>query len=110
MTTKPDKWLMLKITPKGGQEPTYKVFATWFGSYLAGAGWRLNSGVESARVDGEHYVFTGYSGSEYHCHVGAYGTTGYGSSVLNGLIENTKQDVEVQIMDEGTDWLSLQYS
>lgn len=110
MTTKPDKWLLLKITPNDSEEQVYKVFATWFGSYLSGSSWRMNSGVMSARLENDYIVFTGHSGSEYWCLINGYGCTGYGRSVLGEFIENAKPHAKIEVMDEKTDWMALNYT
>jgi len=72
----PNKWMILKCGD------TYRVFATWSGGYLDSDSYKLNSGIESYKEEGEYYLFLGYSGSIYKCRKTSYGTTGYGSFVL----------------------------
>lgn len=69
----PDRWLVLKIT---GENPHYKIFASWAGSYLQGDSWRLNSGVIKAVEYKEFFLVYGHSGSAYRCYKRAYGITG----------------------------------
>jgi hypothetical protein len=76
--TNAEHWQIVKI----GE--TYKVFASWSGGYLDGDSWRLNSGIESVDVDGDYYLFHGYSGSIYKCHKDMEGTNAYGAAVLSG--------------------------
>lgn len=65
----PDVWVIVKITPTD-EAPIYKVLAGWYGGYLNGDSWKLNSGITKYSVKGKHAVFTGDSGSEYSCHIG----------------------------------------
>ena len=92
-----DRWVIIKV-----DEDLHKVFGMWYGSYLCGESWRLNSGIVKVEEDGEdHYLFHGESGSIYRCHKEAYGTSGYGSCVLfeNGLkpLEDYKQYIEEEL-------------
>lgn len=105
----PDRWTIIKITPKDNSLPVYKVFAVWYESYTTGSSWRLNSGIKSATLEDDYYVFVGHSGSKYRCHVHGYGNTGYGTGILNRLIKNTSL-ADIEIMDKNNDWLKIDYS
>ncbi len=105
----PDRWLVIKITPHDDSPVVYKVFATWHGSYLGSESWRLNSGIVSVTAENETYIFTGHSGSQYHCHKNNYGNTGYSAGVLANLIEKSKTFCDVDIMDESTNWMEISY-
>lgn len=62
----PDNWVILEIS--ADQEPVfYKVLAGWYGGYLHGDSWALNSGIESVTIEDNYYDFKGYSGSVYRC-------------------------------------------
>lgn len=89
--TTPHRWLLLKFGD------TYKVFGSWFGGYLDGDSWRLNSGIESVEDDGDFWLFHGFSGSVYQCRKDSYGSTGYSSMVLNTWIE---QGDRIEIMSD----------
>ena len=73
----PDRWLLIE------QGDIHKVFASWLGGYLDSDSWRMNSGIESVEVDGDYFLFHGFSGSIYKCHKDNYGTTRYGAMVLS---------------------------
>ena len=105
----PNHWLILKITPSDESVITYKVFATWYGSYLSGSSWRLNSGIKSVSIEDDYYIFTGYSGSQYYCHKNGYGNTGYGIMVLQNLIDKSKDSCTIEVLDETTDWMGINY-
>ena len=107
-TYTPDRWLVVSITNK--TETHYRVFGTWGGGYLNGDSWKLNSGITKATfVDGK-YHFEGSSGSVYECRENSYGSTGYGSGVLNNMIENAAKDgALIQILEEDTDFIELPY-
>jgi hypothetical protein len=104
----PDRWLVVKIvTPK---VRLYKVFATWSGGYGGGDSWKMNSGITRAQLINDHWEFDGYSGSVYSCHKDAYGTNGYGGSVLQRFIDKMPtQGATIEVMPESTDWAALDY-
>ena len=76
----PDRFVILKLNHEGNI--VYKVFAGWSGGYLDSASWKINSGITKVELDGDYYLFQGYSGSTYKCHKNSYGMTGYMSHVL----------------------------
>ena len=97
----PDKWVVLKITNKD-EQPIYKVFASWYDA------WKMNSGIQAAMENDNVFRFIGYSGSCYDCHKKGYGTTAYGSMVLNGIIKKaTEVGTEIEVMEENTNWINL---
>jgi hypothetical protein len=105
----PDKWVCIKLTPKENKS-YYRIFACWYGGYLGSDSWQLNSGVASVNVLEDSYQFIGASGSIYQCHKNTYGTSGYGSGVLNQMINGVKDEITIEVMPEDTDFLTLDYS
>lgn len=106
----PDRWVMLKISHENNC--VYKVLASWYGGYLGGDSWKLNSGVTSIKTDGDYYLFTGSSGSVYKCNRYQYGMSGYTTGIYQSLINKiTSADVSVSIelMDEKFDFVSIDY-
>ena len=104
----PDRWVIVKITtPK---EHLYKVFASWYGGYGGSDSWKLNSGIVRATLVDDRWEFDGSSGSVYSCHQEAYGTNGFGGSVLSNMIGQAQdQGIQVEVMDRDTDWSQLEY-
>lgn len=93
----PDKFLLVEI--EYPDETIMRVFGTWSGGYLSGDTWRMNSGVNTVKTEGDMILFEGYTtGSIYHCHPESYGCTAYGSGVLNSMVE--KAEVPVRILSE----------
>lgn len=89
----PDKWVLLKI---GGNDPHYRIFASWAGGYLSGDRWKMNSGVVRVTKDKDFYMFKGSSGSVYRCHKDGYGVaTSYSSAVLNKYRKRLKDKIKV---------------
>jgi hypothetical protein len=104
----PDRWLVLRVHT--AKEILYKVFATWSGGYGGSDSWKMNSGIVRAVLVGDRWEFDGSSGSVYSCHREAYGTNGYGGSVLSNMISQAQeQGIQVEVMDRDTDWAQLQY-
>ena len=104
----PDRWVIVKIVT--ATECLYKVFATWSGGYASSDSWQMNSGITHARLVDDRWEFSGYSGSVYSCHKDAYGTNGYGGSVLQGFIDQMPgQGATMEIMPGATDWARVPY-
>tara|TARA_B100000674_G_scaffold384027_1_gene327282 strand:+ start:2388 stop:2732 length:345 start_codon:yes stop_codon:yes gene_type:complete len=112
-TNKPDKWVIIKLLGKDETTPLYKVFATWYGGYLGGDTWKLNSGIRSVEDNGDSYTFHGYSGSEYVCGKGEahYGTSSYTGSVLESMIDNVTDHTHniIEILKHSDNWVELKY-
>lgn len=107
-TQNPDRWLVVKVQPVDETlDAHYRVFATWGGGYLQGQSWKINSGIESVTEDENYFYFLSASGSTYGCLKGSYGITGYGLGILNGLIEQSKNEVTITQMPKETDWVKL---
>lgn len=107
-TYNPNQWLVVSITHDA--KTHYRVFATWYGGYLHGDSWKLNSGITKATLIDGVYHFEGSSGSVYECRKNSYGSSGYGWGVLNHMIEESmKNGTLIQILDEDTNWLELNY-
>lgn len=83
----PDRWVLLKILD---EKPFYKVFAGWYGGYLHGSYWQVNSGITSVTEDLTSYIFEGVSGSKYSCPKDNYGVTGWHGTILDGLLKDDK--------------------
>ena len=78
----PDVWIIVEIhSPKHGTQ--YRVLAGWYGGYLYGDSWRLNSGIVEVKEFDNRYEFIGDSGSVYLCYKSAQRTSGMTQSVLN---------------------------
>mgnify|MGYP003350565345 CR=1 FL=1 len=107
----PDRWVVVKITGYNDHpKPIYKVFACWYGGFAGSDSWKLNSGITKATLEGYVYSFEGSSGSVYECHDGDYGTNFYGMTVLDSLIERSKEHgITVEILPEDTNWLEINY-
>ena len=88
MTTT-DRWLIVKV------DDGYKIFGSWSGGYLYGGSWKLNSGITKVEEDGDYYLFCGYSGSIYKCHKDAYGSTGYGWSIISSYVDEFKDRMAI---------------
>ena len=104
----PDRWVIVKIVT--ATECLYKVFASWSGGYGGSDSWKMNLGITHARLVDDRWEFAGYSGSVYSCHKDAYGTNGYGGSVLQGFIDQIPdQGATMEIMPGTTNWARVPY-
>jgi hypothetical protein len=101
----PDKWMLVKVN---GQTPHYRIFGSWYGGFAGADEWRLNSGVESVREEGNFYIFEGTSGSTYSCHKEAYGASSFGMSVV--LNYEKKSQGTMTIIHEQPDIMSIDWS
>jgi hypothetical protein len=91
----PDKWMLIEIK---GIDPHYRVFGVWYGGYLDGDSWRLNSGIIAVEEDDNYYYFYGNTGSVYRCHKESYGSNTYGWSVAQRMAE--RSGTTMYLMDE----------
>ena len=104
----PDKWLVIKLNYETGSH--YRVFGSWYGGWAGSDSWRMNSGITSVTQDDNCYYFSGTSGSTYTCHKSSYGASGYGTRVLEGMIDAQKgHGVDIDILADSTDFLNLDY-
>ena len=76
----PDAWVIVRLSGKG--EVVDKVFGGWYGGYLHGDSWRLNSGITEVKDRGDNYEFVGSSGSSYTCFKDSERMTGYMASTF----------------------------
>lgn len=96
MFEQPDGFLILKITMPES-EPLYKLFSGWYGGYLDGDRWRLNSGITLIEEDnewngkGKFYYVHGNSSTVYHIHEDQYGKL---PSYCSGVLDNMKSTAE----------------
>ena len=92
----PDRWIVIKVnSPTDSVE---KVLAGWYGGFTEGDFWKLNSGNEEVIDKGDHYVFKGYSGSEYICYKNRYGLTGLTSSILEHFKKTAPEGCTLEIV------------
>lgn len=101
-TYSPDGWVIVKLE---GDDPHYRVFASFRGGYARGDAWQLNSGIVRAAFVEELgvYQFDGHSGSIYYCSKNSYGNLGmYCQSVLDNFIE--KSHNTMVMLDDEDDW------
>ena len=77
----PHRWLIVRVNVA---DPFYKVLGVWYGGYLHGDSWRMNSGIERVVEEEKGYELHGSSGSVYLCGKENYGTSAYGASILEG--------------------------
>lgn len=89
----PDKWVIVKITSK--KETHYRVLAGWFGGYLNGDSWRMNSGITKVEDKDSHYLFHGYSNSIYKCSKNSYGTNSLMASIIAQAQKEKEYSFEV---------------
>lgn len=82
----PHRWMIIKIDRPN--DPHYRVFGSWFGGYLHGDSWRMNSGITKIEKDGDEILFHGATGSVYRCHKDSYGANSYGYSVIESMVKD----------------------
>ena len=102
MSYHPDYWCVVKVD---SNDPHYRVFGSWSGSYVFGSSWRMNSGI--VRVDdiGECYEFHGASGSIYKCHKEMYGCHWESQGELNRVLMHEA----FSLLPENTNWKEMDW-
>lgn len=102
----PDVWVVVKLTR--GTDSIYKVLAGWYGGYLGSNSWQLNSGIKAVTLDGQLYLFEGFSGSVYRCHREAYRTSITTAGVLQNTMKYAEEDgIVVELLPDDYDFLSI---
>ena len=86
------KWAVLKITD--GDITVHKLLRGMYGGYLYGDSWALNSGIKHVRVEEEHYVVEGFSGSQYVCPKECEGI----SVIMAAAIQDFKEKADVEVV------------
>jgi hypothetical protein len=106
--TIPDRWVIVKLTPKDG-DSIYRVLASFYGGYLGGDSWKMNSGIVGIEEDEEYFYFKGFSGSSYKCHKAEhlYGMSGLASGVLSRMESRSSDVGSIELMPQETDWINL---
>lgn len=84
----PDAWVIVQITHE--EKVVHKVLAGWYGGYLSGDSWRLNSGIEKIVVHDDFFDVIGSSGSTYSC----YKTAERMSGIMCGVFSSFEKDME----------------
>lgn len=105
----PDKFVILKITNSKGQTH-YRVFGTWYGSYLEGEEWRLNSGIDWVETRGPLLLFHGSSGSIYEVHKDQYGVSSWSNSIVTKWVKDYEAGVgpKLEVLDN-QDWTQFNF-
>jgi hypothetical protein len=86
----PDSWKIVEIdSPKHGK--IYKVLASWYGGFAGSNSWKLSSGIEDVKIDGDMYVLPQSSGSVYICHAGAEHVSGIMSGIYAGFSKQLEE-------------------
>lgn len=60
----PDCWVFIRV--RVGDEVTRRIAASWPGSYLWGASWRVSSAIERVADAEDRLIATTRTGTEYH--------------------------------------------
>jgi len=95
----PDKYVIVRITDIKTGEVHHRVLGSWFGGYLSGDSYRLNSGIEKYERTGDGRIrFYGGSGSLYEVDEKIYGMSIHAQSWLAGIAEHNKDDVTVEVI------------
>jgi len=92
-TYTPDRWVLLEV--KTPEETIIKILAAWYGGFAGSNSWKINSGIESVKIEDGGYDAMGYSGSNYILSKGSYGT-----SMLSGSVYAQLED-QLKTMGEG---------
>lgn len=106
-TYSPDGWVIVKIF---GTDPHYRVFGSFYGGYLEGDSWKLNSGIVGCKYlePLNAYQFDGFSGSIYYCNKDSYGKLRlYNQSVLDNFINKSHNTMEV--LEDCSNWTTTDW-
>ncbi len=77
----PDCWAIIKVTHK--ELSHYRVLCSWAGSYIYGSSWKISSGIETFKDNGDYWFSDQTSGSTYKL----YKTAERMSGIMAGIFE-----------------------
>lgn len=110
---RPDKYLLVDITihPHEDIKETsniVKLYSTWFGGYLNGDEWRLNSSITKVEKEikkdenkNEYPIFKIYGNSNTIYEVGLnIGSTSWSYQNLLNMLKNKPSYVEIKIIED----------
>ena len=100
----PDTWSVFKITNEG--ETFYKILGGWYGGYINGDSWRVNSGIERVELLDGQYHFHGFSGSVYKCSPDSYGMRRPTIDIWSTMKDRFPDQVELL---EDCDWSQFNF-
>lgn len=63
----PDSWKIVEIDSKEHGK-IWKILASWYGGFTTGDSWKLSSGIEGVKIEGDLFTMPQSSGSVYICH------------------------------------------
>lgn len=93
------KWCILKFVYEG--ETIFKLLRGFYGGYLDGDSWALNSGITKIECDyiqdEPAYIIDGYSGSQYMVHPDDEGMSMIMAGQLAYWQEQTKSVAEITV-------------
>lgn len=100
----PDNWVVIRITI---DKPHYRVLGGWFGGYLQGDSWRMNSGITKMEEEEDFLNFYGTSGSCYKCNKNTYGLR----MNISHIYYKAKEDYgdKFMLMPERTNWKTVDW-
>jgi len=90
----PDRWEIIKL--EDGDKIHYRVLGSWSGGYTTGNSWRLSSGLEEIKEDGDFYLMKNYSGSVYKCHKKMKGMN-FPSAEVYADMQRQAKDLDMKI-------------
>lgn len=93
----PDRWVVIELDNSGVKHQ--RVFAGWYGGYLDGDSWKINSGITKVEEDAYTYHFHGKSGSIYHCNKSCYGMSMYMASILEGFLSQQTDEMKISVVE-----------
>ncbi len=92
----PDVWIIVKLSGTSVSETYYRVLAGWYGGFLRGDSWRMNSGITKITVEKDHYMISGVSGSVYRCGKHNETVSSYTESILDDYISENSEQISIE--------------
>ena len=101
-TYTPDAWVLLEITVDK-DPPIYKILAGWYGGFINGDHWRLNSGITSVIDRGNYWEVHGYSSSIYVCYKTSERFSGLTQYIFNSFKKKASENVVINHIEMSND-------
>ena len=99
MINTPDVWVIVELHGSKVENGSYhRILAGWFGGYLGGDSWQVNSGITKIVDCDTFWEIHGVSGSIYNCHKTVERLNGMTSSIYNKWCKDSNEELAIKMI------------
>lgn len=95
----PDAWVVVELSGTDVPKTYHRILAGWYGGYLNGDSWKMNSGITKIVKHENYYEVHGDSGSVYNCPKQAERFSSYMMSVFSNFAAQNCKEITLAHVD-----------